>query len=583
MRNPLSKAQMQWLIVLLVGLAVLLLPAYFAVNWFYNRFYVPEGYSLRLRYKGPPLSILPGGRPAAKNGQFARVDENGNPLELGVLEQLRGPGRHFYCPLWWERSLVEDKLVSTREVAFANCRMGKEFTGEDFLVEGDLGATEYKGDLRKVFGPGRYRVNDYAYDFEAVKKGELPNRMAKLPVEPAAAGDGQSLPPSPAGWVEIPTGYVAVVTNLAANANTGELRGIQDNVLPPGIYLINPLEKRLDIVEIGYREKSITSNLKKNPDETLELDSSGEPIIADEESGIHFPSSDGFPIHMDFTAIWGIMPDRAPDVIRNFKNVQDVEDVTIVPEINNVCLGMGSTLEAVDLLIGESRQQFQTETSERFRQVLEKENISLLYGLVRHIYIPQEVRQPIQLANIADELKLTREQEQLTAKTEALLREAEETVKLETERVKVETDKLVAEAIAQGNRQAEETNAETLKLTAAIDKKVAELEAKATVVLGEANANAQKMSEEAKADKFRLAVEAFGSGEAYNHWVFASGLPDDIRLDLFYAGEGTFWTDLKSFSDVLLGRQTQQSSEAKRPVAPARPTTKPATPYGPRR
>ena len=63
---------------------------------------------------------------------------------------------------------------------------------------------------------------------------------------------------------------------------------------------------------------------------------------------------------------------------------------------------------------------------------------------------------------------------------------------------------------------------------------------------------------EAKADKFRLAVQAFGSGEAYNQWVFATGLPEDIELKLLYAGEGTFWTDLKGFTDVMLGRQIQK-------------------------
>jgi hypothetical protein len=42
-----------------------------------------------------------------------------------------------------------------------------------------------------------------------------------------------------------------------------------------------------------------------------------------------------------------------------------------------------------------------------------------------------------------------------------------------------------------------------------------------------------------------------------NSWVFASNLPTDIKLELFYAGEGTFWTDLQGLSG-LLGKQLQQ-------------------------
>ncbi len=69
--------------------------------------------------------------------------------------------------------------------------------------------------------------------------------------------------------------------------------------------------------------------------------------------------------------------------------------------------------------------------------------------------------------------------------------------------------------------------------------------------------------EEAKADKFRLAVQAFGDGDSYNKYIFATGLPEDIRLQTFYAGEGTFWTDLKGFSETILGK-----SEAERRTAP---------------
>ena len=50
--------------------------------------------------------------------------------------------------------------------------------------------------------------------------------------------------------------------------------------------------------------------------------------------------------------------------------------------------------------------------------------------------------------------------------------------------------------------------------------------------------------EEANADRFRLAVEAFGTPQAYNSSIFATGLPDDIKLQLLYAGQGTLWTDM---------------------------------------
>lgn len=119
----------------------------------------------------------------------------------------------------------------------------------------------------------------------------------------------------------------------------------------------------------------------------------------------------------------------------------------------------------------------------------------------------------------------------------------------------------MAEAVAEGQKLAEETRAETLKLVAAVERQTAELEAQATVNLGRAKADAKKVEAEARSERFGLAVGAFGSGEAWNQWVFASGLPDDLKLDLFYAGAGTLWTDLSKFTDVALGSQLQQRQQ----------------------
>ncbi len=499
-------------------------------HWTINRTYVERGQSLMLRYKGP---LLFGKRQTARVGHYA---EEG---EIGVLRELRGPGRHFYCPIWWEVKIVDDIVIRPGEVAVVRSSLGEDLPKGQYLVDGDLGETQFKGVMRTVFGPGRYRVNPYAYEFNIVQR--------------ATKRLGGQIKYS--GWVEIPTGYVGVVTNLADNLITGAKKGIQDKVLPPGIYPINGKEQEVDIIEIGFREATVGVEKKRSRDGSLILDKSGEPQIKDTSKGIHFPSNDGFQIHMDFTAIWGIMPSAAPKIIKTFGNIQAVEDKVVLPQIESICRNNGSRYSAVELLVGEDRQKFQAQTTDAFRTVLNLKDISLQYGLVRHIYIPVQVREPIQNAFIADELKLTRDQEQLTAKVEGKLREAEKKVELESEKVRAETDKEVAEAMAKGAKVVGETAAETEKLVAKIDRQVAELEAQATVVRGHAGAESEKLQQQAKASKFTLAVKAFGSGSAYTRWVFASGLPEDITLQLLYAGEGTLWTDLKGFTETMLGKQ----------------------------
>jgi regulator of protease activity HflC (stomatin/prohibitin superfamily) len=340
--------------------------------------------------------------------------------------------------------------------------------------------------------------------------------------------------------------------------------------LQPGLYPINPKEQHVDTISVGYSEKSIKSNFVSQDGKPL-LDESGEPAVMDDESGIAFPSNDGFKIHMDFTAVWGIMPDQAADVIRKFGKLDAVESKVVVPQIESICRNKGSSLGAVDLLVGDTRQKFQEEVSETFHKILEGKGLTLLHGFVRNIHIPQEVRKPIQEKFIADELKLTREQEILTARTEATLRGAEKEVDKEKERIDAETQKMVAQVAAEGSKEAEETKAETLKMVAVVARKTAELEAQASVTLGKANAGAKQLEAEAKSELFTLAVDAFGSGSAYNQWVFATGLPEDVQLDLFYAGEGTLWTDLKGFTDVMLGREAAERANSPKSTKTVKP------------
>lgn len=502
-------------VVMLLGVTLLL----GGFVWTVNRVYVPNGHSLLLRYKGP---LVFGTRKKAQPGHYAQEGE------IGVLQRLRGPGRHFYCPIWWERRVVEDVVVKTGQVAIVTSKLGDSLDEGQFLVDGDLGKTTHRGILRKVFGPGRYRVNTYGYEFNII---DTQQQQVGKQVKHS-------------GWVEIPTGYVGVVTYLTDNPILEKKPGIQDQVLPPGLYPINPKEQQVDIVEIGYRETSITVQKQKRGNQVM-LDESGEPLAVD-DSGISFPSNDGFDIQLDFTAIWGVMPEQAPSVVRTFGNVEAAEEKVIVPQSESICRNQGSKMGAVELLVGETRQQFQTGTTGAFEKVLADKHLTLMYGLVRHIYIPQEVRIPIQQGYIADELTLTREQETTTAATEANLREAEKKVDLESERIRVETEKLAAEVLAEGKKKASEIEAETKRLVAEVDKQIADLEAKRTIALGEAEAKAIQLKEEATAQKFQLAVDAFGTPNAYTQWQFAEGLPEDIDLKMLYAGQGTLWTDLKN-------------------------------------
>jgi hypothetical protein len=542
---------------------VLLIAAYVGIwQWVICRVEVAPGFSLLVRYKGPwPF----GSSTLAAEGTLVQTAGPGRPREVGILEAMPGPGRHFYSPLEYETQLVKDEVIAPGKIGVLVSKIGKPLPEGSYLVD----AKGYRGILREVLTPGRYRINSYAYD-------------VKLVDVDACAGPTTRLKRTREDPSLIPPGYVGVVTNKASDPATGEGRGIQSRILQPGIYFLNPEEKRIDIISVGYSETSLTVEARKqhetkaeSPDPAQPGDKGGDRLgtsTTDDPSyvagkGIEFPSSDGFSIHLDYTAIWGILPAQAPNVVRQFGTLKDVEHKVILPQIESICRMHGSRRGAVDLLVGDTREQFQDETSAELERVLSSKNLSLLFGLTRHIYVPKVVREPIQKAKIADELTKTRDQEQLTAQAQADLTEAKAKVVFGEKRTLAETEKKVAEVGATGEKKAREIAAMTEKLKAEIDAKSAVIDAKTTRALGEARAQAMKLAKEARAERSQLLVKALGGVEPYERYIFAEGLPSDLKVGIFYAGEGTLWTDLKGFEQTMLGKlasKPQARSDANR-------------------
>jgi hypothetical protein len=557
-----------------VAIAFLYVVGYIGVwQWMICRIEVPPGSSLLVRYKGPwPF----GASTQAPEGTLVQAPVGGRPPMVGILEAMPGPGRHFYSPLEYETQLVTDQVIPPGKLGVVVSKLGKPLPEGTYLVD----AKGYRGILRSVLTPGRYRINTYAYEVKTVEVDDCAETRTKL----KRKSEDPTL---------IPPGYVGVVTNKASNPALNQERGIQKEVLQPGIYFLNPEEKRVDIISIGYSETSLSVEAKPSGSGTatavtpakstkshtqpvsqaaqidlgdrLGTSTPDDPVYTPGK-GIEFPSNDGFPIHLDYTAIWGILPAQAPSVVRQFGTLKDVESKVVLPQIESICRLHGSRRGAVDLLVGDTREQFQDETSAELERVLTSKNLSLLFGLTRHIYVPKAVREPIQKAKIADELTKTRDQELLTAQAQAELTEAKAKVVFGEKRTEAETEKKVAEVTAEGEKKAKEIEATTEKLIAEIDAKRADIEAQSTRLLGEAKAQAVKLSNEAKAEKLQLMVKAMGGPESYERYVFADGLPADLRIGIFHAGPGTLWTDLKGIEQTLLGKQ-EQATQLKKPIA----------------
>jgi len=121
---------------------------------------------------------------------------------------------------------------------------------------------------------------------------------------------------------------------------------------------------------------------------------------------------------------------------------------------------------------------------------------------------------------------------------------------------------MVAQILADAEKQSAEVDAQAKLEVAQIQEQIAQLDAQRTEILGTAKADVERYRKQAEADGYKLLVDAFGGGRAFNLYTFAENFqPQSIRI--FFAGDGTFWTDLDRFQDVGAAKILQPASAAR--------------------
>jgi hypothetical protein len=225
------------------------------------------------------------------------------------------------------------------------------------------------------------------------------------------------------------------------------------------------------------------------------------------------------------------------------------------------CQNVGANYTAKELIQGVSREKFQLELSKSLEDQVQSRAVHILLALVRNVTVKDKQGQDattglmatIQRTNIEIENQLTVKQKTDTARVRARLDAEQKLVDVAKETVTSDTAVKVANILADGQKKAAEIDAQRQVDVAKIAAEMAALEAQTTQILGKANADVERMKKDAEAKGAEMMVKALGSPQAYNMYVFAKNFePKDIRL--IFAGQGTFWTDLKSFQELGAGQ-----------------------------
>jgi regulator of protease activity HflC (stomatin/prohibitin superfamily) len=479
--------------------------------WGVTRAYVPPGRSLIVN---------------RSTGADRDPTQYAQPGQKGLLEQMLGPGRHFGLNPWFvSTTRQEDKEVKPGQIRIVSNKYGKTPPPGRFIAKPDE-----QGIQEAVLTPGVWRINE---------KGQEVS-------EPLSADEIHTM---------IHTGYVGVQT-----MQEGENKGILDRVLSAGYYNLNPKYVKIDLVDIGYKvwEKSV--DMETVTVTTLD----GKKTQAQRAvlgTGVAFTLADGKMMQLDITVVWGIFPEDAPSVCRNYGSDAEIIAKVIEPQVLSICKNAGANLTTQQFIEGQTREKFQEEVTNSLRTIGEQKKIRFRDALIRGFHPDEAIKASIQARRLAEEERLTLAFEQERDTVSAQLVQAKKMVNIAVTDYDGETTALVQKEMQMGLKKAAETTAQADRQAAQLARQTAEIDAQATLISGKAEAEVIELTKKAEAAPLELQVQIFGSPEAFTRAAFAEKLYPDISIEYRYAGPGTFWTDtrsdLKDLAAKVLMQQTQ--------------------------
>ena len=503
---------------------------------------------------------LPIGRIIATNG------------EAGVQADLLAPGLHFW-KWWWMYSIeqIDAILIPTGKIGVVKAENGQSLDSGAILAKTVVDSSNFQdaskflegngvmGVQRAFLRNGIYRINTAifniqihdsiyinegkigivtVYDGKPIKKGEI---AARVRVEHEKFQDADMflnnggerglqeeilspgeyyINPSFAkveiqSQIKVAIGHVGVVTNYIGDepidTSGKEFRhgiivsngqkGVQQDPLNPGMY---PTNLKTSIVEV-VPTTNIVLNWANAKTESHELDSHLSTITA--------RTRDGFSLNLDVSQIINIAHDEAPKVIARFGTLKNLISQVLEPTIGNYFRNSVQESNALDFIT--SRKQKQELAKEYINIVLNEYNVVGVDTLIGDIIPPDQLLEPIRKKHIAEQQRLMYEQQKAAEITRKDLENATAEADMQKEVVKSEREVAIAEKHAESVVKKQEGDSRAIQLKAIAEagatKLRAEAEAEAKTKIGNAEAAVVQAKGLAEAQAYQKQVEALGS------------------------------------------------------------------------
>ncbi|HEX5269161.1 MAG TPA: SPFH domain-containing protein, partial [Gemmataceae bacterium] len=464
----------------------------------------------------------------------------------GVMEGYLPEGRYFLNPVLWSYEVHDMVTVKPGTCLVLTRKAGRPIP-PDRLAAGDVLAGDgERGVVAEVLKPGSHRINPYVYDMQEVPYVSV--TLEQVGVRTSKVGkDSKDLPAGPVrGRYVVPHGY----------------RGVEEEVLPPGDYYINPFVHSITPVEVRSHRAELTD--------------------------IVFPSRDGFTLKPHVVVEYAVRRGRAAELFVRLADEGKLhqEDATpeqqqkneilqkvILPHIRGYARLTGSNLDARDFIVTESeagaapavnnREVLQRTLLEKVKPQCEELGIDILALRLGTLDPPPELAEQISLRDVA-RAQLAKNKTLIEQhKTKQKLAAAEALTQQTTEKVAAETRLLQAKTQAAQKKEVTQLQLENDLKSAQLKLEAAREQAKATLAKGKVEADVIGMQNEAQIAGLRRAVESFAGPQYYAQFQLMSKIAPALSE--------IFASDQSDFARLFAGYFTPQNGKPAGPPRPAAP------------
>ena len=478
-------------------------PVLFRVNKI-NSLHIPKGkIGIVTAMDGLPIDS---GRLLAKSVDGHKSFQDGETFlaaggQKGPQINIMFPGTYRVNTSLFVVAVADALIVPSEKVGLVTALDGKELPPNEYVAasvcEHDnfqnasafLSAGGQRGPQLEVLRPGTYYINPYMFSVQLhnvakVERGEVAVIVSNVGREPDQTEMGTE-----AGKPE-----VQLLPGIERYVVPQGYRGIQREVVGPGIYYLNPLA----FIPYVVNTTNITIDWNDNDKDT-------------KFNSLQVTSKDGFLIMVSVKVIIRVRPDQAPYMVAKIGSVENLIDHVIHPMIDSSFRNQASSTKAMSFL--QDRQEEQKKAELHARQELTDYHVECVSVLICQIQLPQELMETQTMRIIAEQRKEMYKEQQLAEQTRIATEKSRAEADQQKNLMQAEIGVKIAEQEKLSSIKKAEGAKESRKLTAEGEaagiKAIGDAEAQKILAIGNSTAEAYRKQCEAISPENVTVIEVF--------------------------------------------------------------------------